>query len=268
MSDFVKEGGHWYDEDGKPAYTQLIASGKNKGGQRPTTIRDARKQSLLPSVTTVLSILDKPALTHWKIGRAIDLLKWDIYQWMKEKQLPASIPSAFKLLFKAAQPDMENKAERGSEIHAAIEKWLEGGGIDEGYNDYIDIVQRVITELGIDMKDVVAERSFASELGYGGAVDFTCTLGDGIIIDFKTKDMDSEKCEKLKAYDEHVMQLGAYRTGMEMPRARLFNLFLSRDNPKVYKLIEWEEKEAMWGEKAFLSVFNSWKILRRYEPNG
>ena len=267
MSDFVKESGHWYDEHGKPAYTQITASGKNKGEERPTTIRDAKKLSLLPSVTTVTSILDKPALTHWKIGRAIDILKGDIYSWMKKNQMPSGIPASFKLMFKVVQPDMENKAERGSEIHAALEQYLHNEEYDKECQPYIDILNSVLEELGIAQDaEMHPERSFASKLGYGGAVDLPIYVGDGVIIDFKTKDMDTEKCKKLKAYDEHIMQLGAYRMGLELPKAKVYNLFLSRDNPTVYKLIEWTEEETQYGEQMFMSVFNTWKLMKRYMP--
>lgn len=268
LSDFVAESGHWYDKDGRPAYTQIVATGKNKGGERPTTVRDARKLSLLPSVTTISSILDKPALTHWKVMRALALLKWDIYTWMKEKGMPANISAAFKIMFKVKQPDMENKAQRGSEIHGALEAWLHDEVYASEFDPYIAILDDVLCDLGIDYKQVDAERSFGSELGYGGAVDLSYNVGDGVIIDFKTKDMDHEKCEKLKAYDEHIMQLAAYRMGLGLPKAKLYNLFLSRDNPSVYKLVEWTEEEAQWGEQAFMAVFSAWKLIKRYIPSG
>jgi len=268
LSDFVSEAGHWYTKDGKPAYTQVVASGKNKGGERPTTIRDARSQNLLPSVTTITSILDKPALTLWKVHRAVDLFKWEVYQWLKESRAKSIAPS-FKLMFKVTQPDMEDKAGRGSEIHAALEQWLGGGGVMEGFEPYIDILDEVIASLGLSLTDAVAERSFAAKEGYGGAVDLHFIGNQPVIIDFKTKDMTHEEAEKMKAYDEHVMQLAAYRMGLGMPEnTRLFNLFLSRDNPTAYKLIEWNPVDIVWGENAFLSVFNTWKIMKRYDPHG
>jgi hypothetical protein len=36
-----------------------------KGGQRATTLRDARKLNLVPSVTTILNVAAKPALLAW-----------------------------------------------------------------------------------------------------------------------------------------------------------------------------------------------------------
>jgi hypothetical protein len=268
LSEYVAEAGHWYGKDGKPAYTQITASGKNKGNERPTTIRDARKLSLLPSVTTICSILDKPALTHWKIKHALKSKMWEVYQWVVSSRCPQLAP-AFKMMFKIEQPSDADAAKRGSEIHAALERYLQGGGFDTEFQPYIRILQFVLDDLEINLTDEMhPERSFASELGYGGAVDLPVYVGDGIIIDFKTKDMDADKAAKGLVYDEHITQLAAYRMGLGLPKARLINLFLSRDNPNVYALHEWSEEDAQWGEKMFLSTFNTWKLMKRYEPNG
>jgi hypothetical protein len=55
-------GSHWYALDGKPVHTLPTKDGD---GVRPTTIRDARKMGLLPSVTNIISQWDKPQLTRW-----------------------------------------------------------------------------------------------------------------------------------------------------------------------------------------------------------
>jgi len=57
------ESVHWYRaDDGKPQYTVPAKD----GSLRPTTLRDARKMNLLPSVTTVMKIAAKPAINVWK----------------------------------------------------------------------------------------------------------------------------------------------------------------------------------------------------------
>ena len=63
----TESSGHWYKENGESAHTIM---GKN-GNFRNTTVADARKMLLYPSVTSILSILDKPQLTAWKIEQAI-----------------------------------------------------------------------------------------------------------------------------------------------------------------------------------------------------
>ena len=51
-----QDTGHWYTKDGAPAYTV-----EGKTGVRNTTLRDARKLGLIPSVTTIISIMEKKA---------------------------------------------------------------------------------------------------------------------------------------------------------------------------------------------------------------
>jgi hypothetical protein len=53
---------HWYDLDGNPCHTSVGA----KGQEVKTTLTQARKRGLMPSVTTVLDILGKPELDRWK----------------------------------------------------------------------------------------------------------------------------------------------------------------------------------------------------------
>ena len=60
------EGDHWYTRDGVPVHTQPKADGK---GERPTTLRDARKLAFLPSVTTILKVISK----HPEIGMLLGM---------------------------------------------------------------------------------------------------------------------------------------------------------------------------------------------------
>jgi hypothetical protein len=60
---------HWYDKDGNAVFEVAKAKG---GGMRATTIADARKLNLYPSVTTVLSVLSKPSLDDWKLQQVAE----------------------------------------------------------------------------------------------------------------------------------------------------------------------------------------------------
>src|SRR5512139_1672294 len=62
------DSSHWYTTDGDPMY-EVIA--KSTGLPRNTTLADARKLNLLPSVTTILKILHKQALVNWLIEQAV-----------------------------------------------------------------------------------------------------------------------------------------------------------------------------------------------------
>ena len=58
----ASESNHWYTRDGAPQYT---VPSKKDGSPRSTTLRDARVMNLVPSVTTILNVMAKPALTNW-----------------------------------------------------------------------------------------------------------------------------------------------------------------------------------------------------------
>ena len=58
---------HWYGKDGSPRYTVTAKDGSD----RPTTLRDARKLSLVPSVTTILKVAAKPGLEMWKLEQML-----------------------------------------------------------------------------------------------------------------------------------------------------------------------------------------------------
>src|SRR5499427_10324997 len=67
MKLFSSENAHWYRRDGEPLHSVL----STKGEPRPTTLRDARKLGLLPSVTNVLGVINKPELVEWKMTQAV-----------------------------------------------------------------------------------------------------------------------------------------------------------------------------------------------------
>ena len=61
------ESVHWYQHNGAPQYTVKAKDGSD----RPTTLRDARKLNLVPSVTTILKIAAKPGLEAWKLNQML-----------------------------------------------------------------------------------------------------------------------------------------------------------------------------------------------------
>ena len=69
------ESGHWYAADGSPAYR---ITGKN-GKERNTTVADARKLNLVPSVSGIIGVAAKPALTVWLQEQAILAALRDVY---------------------------------------------------------------------------------------------------------------------------------------------------------------------------------------------
>lgn len=243
------ESTHWYDREGKPAYTV-----KSKDGtDRPTTLRDARKLNLLPSVTSIIRCAAAPGLEYWKVQQAI-------YAALTLPRLQDEPEDAYLTRILADSKEQAKKAaERGTAIHAAIQGFYEGE-TSSGYEPHIQGAVQAV-EAWADAK-WQAERSFAHPMGFGGKCDLSA---NGAVLDFKTKEFDAEVTGTLKTWDEHAMQLAAYRHGLGMPSAQCAIVYVSVTNPGLAKLIEIPEPDLVKGWKCFYSLLQFFKASKGYE---
>jgi hypothetical protein len=240
--------GHWYSRNGEPTYTIL---GKN-GKIRNTTLRDAREFSLVPSVTTILNVAAKPALTKWLqtqvLLAALTLPKID---GESEEDYIERILEDSKAQGRAA-------ADAGTDIHASIQGFYEGQGYGRHEPHVLACKEALAGFYG--PQEWVAERSFAHELGYGGKVDLHAS---GIVVDVKTKDFTDPA--KVDAYDDHLMQLSAYRVGLGMPEARCANIFVSRSVPGLVTMRHWTQEELQKGFSMFTKLLEFWQLRSDYK---
>lgn len=237
---------HYYTHDGKPAHTQTIKSGKNKGKQRPTTKRDAAKLNLLPSVSAYTGILAKDWLIRWNVmgalGCAFDAPPigresqdgWVGHvaaQWEKNKMGPA---------------------DRGTLLHAEIEDYFTSasGDIESAHHAFIEpvieIVEAMNSPVRYSEKIVVCLKH-----GYAGMSDIIHE--DGSITDFKSKDFKG-KSTVTPSFD-HCMQLAAYFYAHNGHADFLpcRNIYFDREVPGVTQVKEWSAKELAEGWEAFLA---------------
>jgi hypothetical protein len=189
------ESGHWYAKDGSPAYTI-----EGKTGLRNTTLRDARKHNLVPSVTTILNQIAKPGLDTWKqtqvLLAALTLPRGDNeseQDWLQRVMSDS----------KATGRDAAN---RGTQIHGVLESYFEGNLLPE-WPAYVHNTNNALVD-AFGNCNWNSEKSFAHELGFGGKVDLS---SQNLVVDFKTKETDLDKVEP---YFEHEMQLAAYCVGL------------------------------------------------------
>ena len=242
---FAAESGHWYKPSGEPAYTVIGANGK----QRPTTLRDARKLGLYPSVTTIMKLAAKPGLERWKAEQLL-------MSALTLEQMPGeSEQSWIGRVWQDSIQQAIKAAERGTQIHAAIEKYYQSLPIDPEFSPIVQLVSREIFGV-FGNPGWQAERSFAHPLGYGGKVDLH---SEKFLIDIKTKDGDLEDVEP---YDEHLMQVGAYSQGLELSNPTCAILFVSRDQPKV-KLTILEKDDVEHGTAMFKWLLFYWRAVNR-----
>jgi hypothetical protein len=248
-NDHAQEGGHWYTRDGDPMYT---VPSKKDGTPRNTTLRDARERNLVPSVTTILNIAAKPGLNVWLQEQAI-LAALTLPRGQEETE-----SAWLKRVVQDSKAQARDAADLGTEIHAAVQGFYEGRKAS-AFPIHVQTCTKAI-ESHYGARNWIAERAFAHEMGFGGKVDMHT---DGIVIDIKTKDFDDPA--KVAGYDEHLMQLAAYRVGLGMPEARCANVFVSRTNADLAVVKEWAEEDLARGWLMFTALLSFWQYKNQYE---
>ena len=199
---------HWYFPDGTPLHEVPRADGK---GSRPTSLRDARKLGLFPSVTNVLSILAKPGLDAWKQEQAI----------LAALTLPRTEGEPLDDFARRVVTDMHSEvgraADLGSAVHAAIEGYAQGRWLPED-KEVARLFEPARQWFDAEVTQVHSVEIAAAHLewGYAGRVDLVATLkstGRPTVIDFKTQKIRRDKDGSFKPilHDTWPLQLEAYR---------------------------------------------------------
>lgn len=244
---------HWYDRGGRPAYEVA----KVNGGMRATTLADARKLGLQPSVTTVLQVIDKPQLTAWKVRQGI----------LAALTLPRIDGEAEDAYLRRVEADSKQQvtdaADEGNRIHNAIEDHFQGRPVPSRYVPHVEAVLAELHRLYPGVTDWVSEQSFSSPLGYGGKVDLH-SPSTGLTGDFKGKDGDFTDGKRL-AYDQH-WQLSPYQAGLGFACGEGFNLFVSRTHPGKVASHLWTPTDMASGLRVFLAALDLWVAMKGYDP--
>jgi hypothetical protein len=245
------ESTHWYTRDGMPRYTIIGANGK----ERNTTLRDARKEGLVPSVTTILKVASNPVLTQWMQKQVL----------MAALTLPKvegeSEDEYIARIINDSKEHGRNAANIGTNIHNAVQSYYEG----KSDSTYVEHRKGCVRALQAHYGDVVwiSERAFGHEMGFGGKCDLHSPQGDGIVVDIKTKDFDDPK--KIDGYDEHLMQLSAYRVGLGIPLAKCSNVFVSRTVAGLSVVKDWSEEDLARGWLMFYNLLRFWQLKNGHE---
>lgn len=246
----VAESTHWYDKRGAPCYTVIGGNGK----ERPTTLRDARKLNLVPSVTTIIKVAAAPGLENWKVDQAL----------MSALTLPKFDNESLDDFMRRAKSDSKRQAiqaaERGTEIHADIESGFNGGPETPVYKRIMAFLQGVYFT-----GDWKAEESFCHVKGFGGKIDLYSP--NGIVVDFKTKDNLEGKDPKKLVYDEHGMQLSAYAMGLDFKDPERVSIFIDRGNPEIVCTYIWPKESHEKHSNMFLNLLDYWQLSKGYVPD-
>jgi hypothetical protein len=238
---------HWYTRDGEPAYTV-----KGSTGDRPTTLRDARKLNLVPSVTSIINVAAKPGLEKWKQQQLL------LAALTLPKINSESEDEYIDRIIRDSKEQGKAAADAGTEIHASIESFYRGEPRTTHTSHVQASVNLILETFG--PQSWIAERSFSHEIGFGGKCDLHCPT---VVLDVKTKEFENPK--DVQVYEEHIMQLAAYRVGLGLPEARCANIFVSRSYPGVVTVIEHTEEDIKKGWEMFTCLLKYWQLSKGHQ---
>jgi hypothetical protein len=246
--------GHWYERNGTPRYTVIAKNGK----ERDTTLRDARQLGLVPSVTTILDVLNKAALVEWKVKQGI----------LAALTLPRVSSESDEVFLARVLDDSKQQAiqaaEEGTRIHDAIEASFKGLPVPLAYMPHVKAAREKLYEAFPDVTDWIAETAFASTLGYGGKVDLH-SPSHGIVTDHKSKDIAPGDVKRL-AYDQD-WQLSAYHKGLNLKPNVCANIFVSRTVPGYVEIHIWKAEEIEKAWNVFACALATWKCIKGYDSS-
>jgi hypothetical protein len=157
----------------------------------------------------------------------------------------------------AVERDAQEAGKKAAEIGTAIHAALEGRDLLGKYGEHVKNAMMAIEDYCPVTNPFEPEKSFSHHLGFGGKVDDYSV--DGFVLDYKTTDKD---LATIKTWDDHALQLAAYRQGLDMPDARCAIVYSHRDTGEA-KLIELTEPELGRGWRMFRNLLNYW-----YEKTG
>jgi hypothetical protein len=274
MIKFKEASSHWYARDGTSVHTVPCVSPRNRTRtERPTTLADARKLNLLPSVTTIARLFPADGLQNWKQEQII-------MSALTTPRMPGDTDESFvKEVIRCAQEQASKAAEVGTRRHMLCERWNKawfGGwengsismdGVEPGdvqfcepyYQWFRDNVKSVLRSEFIVINQV---------LGYGGKVDLECVLNDGrrCIVDLKNR-------AKPAVYDSDCIQLAGYAEAMRDQPAQAgtselpycISVVLGTKEPSIL-VREWDINEQIHAYESFALCHELWVRSKDYRP--
>jgi hypothetical protein len=161
---------------------------------------------VIPTVTGILSIINKPALVNWSANIACDTIKssWDPGKSYDELEIHAIIEAGRKAHF-------NKKVEAGnlgSFVHKWVEQYIKGENPTMPVNEELqDSIKRFLSWVEKHQVKFLASEQviFSKRYKYAGTFDFICTMQGKPNLymgDLKTSN---------GIYDEYFLQTSAYR---------------------------------------------------------
>lgn len=181
--------------------------------ENSTAGRDDRR---FVSVTSILGVIDKPALVHWAANMTAQaaISTQGTWRHMLDEQGEAET-AKWLAGARFRTKKRRSAAETGTAVHQAAQEWVLTGrrpDVDDDLAPYLDQLGRWL-ERHQPTYEAAELTVFSPTYGFAGTADAILRLDDvPLIIDYKTTDKETDgRGQTTAPYAEAALQLAAYR---------------------------------------------------------
>jgi len=231
-----------------PAFTQAITQETIRGGHYYSHINSPERS--YPSATTLLSVIAKPAISKWREKMIFEhacsvLAEGSDYT-------TSEIITILKHSFEEPDRYRDNAAAAGTEMHNAVEGWVNEGLASEANAGYEACVRFLrssgITPVRSEVRvytDPHMHHTGVMVPGFGGTVDLVGMQGDQlVIVDWKTGAL----------YPSQRMQVAGYAYVL----SRMLSMPVSRGMIYSTKSDSMQECDLAADLAGFLAIASAW----------
>lgn len=209
----------------------------------PHQVYKNSKGEKLVSVTTVLSLINKPAIPAW--ANKLGFLGINYFDELKRTAKIGSLVHAICEFYTAKTP-IEWEKYTKEEIKKACK-------ISKRFFEFVSMQD--------EFKPILSEGAFASDkYGYGGCIDLICRLNSKItLLDYKTSGA---------IFEEMISQVSAYKHLAEEKGYKIEQVIIlrfGREEAEGYEYREIRKKELKQGLKVFKSALKLYKEKKELE---
>jgi len=161
-----------------------------------------------PSVTTVLGIINKPALIPWARNMALESVKETLYEHLEESIDPHWVEEIIEQARRRPDQLRDQAADFGTQAHVLIEQIIQG--LEPDIPVEMEPVVQSFTnwrqDSGLDIQ-LTETMVYSGKYRYAGAMDAVAYRnGQLVALDWKTGN---------GLYPEHLLQVAAYAKALE-----------------------------------------------------
>ena len=216
----------------------------------------------IPSVTTILGIINKPALISWAANMAAESFKEAVQAGVIYDEL--QLQEIYNNLRTAHRKKKTDAADIGSFTHKWVEDWIKGKKPEPPVNENLrESTERFLKwQKEHSVKFLSSEQViYSKKYGYTGTLDFICRYEDKLILgDLKTSN---------GVWPEMWLQTAAYRQAREeeFPKEKYAGQAIIRIGKDGTFDFQEEEKDFDKHIAAFLAAKSLYETIKEMEDN-